>query len=224
MTILEQIISMKRQGISDEQIIEELSQQGASPREINDGLRQAQIKYAVSDTEEYPEGEIPTPGQNGYSKSGNYNAPQQDYSSQEYPPQEQYAAPEQQYYPATGYDASSQGGGIDTDTIMEVADQIFSDRIKKIQKQVEGLTEISSILQTKMENMSDRLKKIENIIDKLQISILEKVGSYGGNLESIKKEMSMMQDSFSKMVTPKESRRYSEQSEEETVRKASRKK
>jgi hypothetical protein len=53
-----------------------------------------------------------------------------------------------------------------------------------------------------MENISDRLKKIETIIDKLQIAILEKVGSYGKNLEGIKKEMSMMQDSFSKMISP----------------------
>jgi len=35
----------------------------------------------------------------------------------------------------------------------------------------------------------------------LQAEILEKVGSYGGGLDSIKKEMGMMQDSFGKIVT-----------------------
>src|SRR3989344_4397433 len=39
-------------------------------------------------------------------------------------------------------------------------------------------------------------------IYRLQISVLEKVGSYGQGIESIKKEMSMMQDSFGKMVNP----------------------
>ena len=39
----------------------------------------------------------------------------------------------------------------------------------------------------------------------MQIAILEKVGSYGQNLDSIKKEMSMMQDSFTKMVSPQQS-------------------
>jgi len=53
--------------------------------------------------------------------------------------------------------------------------------------------------------LSERLKKIETTMDKLQIAILEKVGSYGQNLDGIRKEMSMMQDSFSKMVSsPKE--------------------
>jgi len=46
------------------------------------------------------------------------------------------------------------------------------------------------------------LKRMEKTIDKLQMAILEKVGSYGRGLESIKKEMIMMQDSFGKMVNP----------------------
>jgi hypothetical protein len=43
---------------------------------------------------------------------------------------------------------------------------------------------------------------MENVFDKLQITILEKIGSYGQNLENIKKEMEMMQNSFSKIVEP----------------------
>ena len=37
-------------------------------------------------------------------------------------------------------------------------------------------------------------------MDKLQLAILNKIGSYGKTLESIKKEMSMMQDSFGKAL------------------------
>jgi len=44
------------------------------------------------------------------------------------------------------------------------------------------------------------LKRIETSIDRLQSAILEKVGSYGRGLDSVKKEMGMMQDSFGKMV------------------------
>jgi DNA anti-recombination protein RmuC len=47
---------------------------------------------------------------------------------------------------------------------------------------------------------SERLKRIESTIDKLQLAILDKVGSYGKTLDSVKKEMSMMQDSFGKIV------------------------
>ena len=203
MGVLEQVIKMKGQGIPDREIIDELSQQGFSPRDVNDALRQAQIKYAVSNEdmggEMQPsiteEGMPPSP-----DDSQTY-AP--SYQQQEYAPQqEQYAPQQEQYYaPGQGYE-QQYSTGIDTDTIMEIADQIFSDRIKKVQKQLDNITEISTLLQTKMENASDRLKRIEMIIDKLQVAILEKVGSYGKNLESIKKELSLMQDSFSKMISP----------------------
>ena len=212
MGVLDQITKMKSQGISESEIIDNLSQQGISPREINDALKQSQIKNAVSNfggmDEEgmqpsmMPEQEVPAPEEQ-YSPQQTYT-PQQTYSprvQEEYQPQQ-----EQQYYsPSENYAPSA---GMDTDTIIEISDQIFSEKIKKFQKQIDSSTEMNVLLQTKMENVSERLKRMETIIDKLQIAILEKVGSYGQNLESVKKEMSMMQDSFSKMISsPKENKK-----------------
>jgi hypothetical protein len=208
MGTLDDVMAMKRQGFADQDIANELSQQGVSPREINDALKQAQIKNAVSDYD-YGQGEpsvmqgeemIPSPEQGG-----------------EYVPQE---AQQQQYYQPVGGEGYEQQQqytpgqtSTDTDTVMEIADQIFSDRIKKFQKVLDATSEAAILLQSKFENLSERLKKIETTIDKLQIAILDKVGSYGQNLESIKKEMSMMSDSFSKMVSPRESRRQAETQE-----------
>ncbi len=223
MSVLEQVIRMKGQGIPDREIINELSQQGISPREISEALRQAQIKYAVSNPEQgeemqpsITEGEMPP------SPDGNQTYVPESYERQEYAPaQEAYQPQEQQQYysPGEGYE-QQYAAGIDTDTVMEISDQIFSDRIKKVQKQLDNVTEISTLLQTKMENVSDRLKKIEAIIDKLQIAILEKVGSYGKNLEGIKKEMSMMQDSFSKMISPSRRTERREEREEFPIEEA----
>lgn len=200
MAVLEQVLNMKRQGIPDEQIISELKQSGISPKEINDALKQAQIKNAVTDygDEMQPsmmaQGEVPTPNQPSQTyQPGNYESAQQAIPQQEYQPQEQ-----QYYAPGVAAEYSAE---MDTDTIIEVADQIVSEKTKKIQEQLENTSEIAALLKTKTENISERLKKIETIIDNLQIAILEKVGSYGQNLENIKKEMSMMQDSFSKMVS-----------------------
>ncbi|MCK9595586.1 hypothetical protein M0R19_00145 [Candidatus Pacearchaeota archaeon] len=220
MGVLDQIMQMKRQGVPDEEIVNSLSQSGISPKEISDALKQAQIKDAVSygDEEMQPSiiqgGEAPAPAQ-----AQEYYAPQEYQPQQEaaYQPQQQEA---QQYYaPEAGY--AQAGGGVDTDTVIEIADQVFSDKIKKIQKQTDAVSEAAIVLQTKTESISERLKKIESIIDKLQISILEKVGSYGQNLESIKKEMGMMQDSFSKMVSPSKERQISRpaSSEDEARRK-----
>jgi len=206
MGVLDQIMQMKQQGIPDEQIVGQLSQQGISPREINDALRQAQIKNAVSGPEDVgmqpsimPQGEnVPSPNQQTY-EPGDYAETQgQAYAPT---PEQGYQPQDQQYYQQDYGGGYAQAAGIDTDTIIEIADQIFSEKTKKIQKKVDDITESSALLKTKVEDISDRIKKIENIIDKLQIAILEKVGSYGKNLDSIKKEMSMMQNSFSKMIS-----------------------
>ncbi len=201
MATLEQVTQMKNQGYSDQDVINELSQQGISPKEINDSLKQAQIKNAVSGMDQgmqpsMMEEEIPAPPSNQYQPT----AQEETYAPQ---PEQAYAPQEQQQYYAP---ETAVGGyaptGMDTDTVMEIADQIFSDRIKKFQTQMDATSQAAILLQTKFDNLSERLKKIESIIDKLQISILEKIGSYGQNLSNIKDEMSMMQDSFSKMVSP----------------------
>jgi hypothetical protein len=217
MGVLEQVLQMKKQGISDEEIIGDLTKQKISPREINDALKQAQIKNAVSDFEDADMQPSLLP---------NAPAPQEDYSpqSEEYTPNPQkeyvpqtvgYSSQGDEYAPETqegeGYVDYQQGGGIDTDTVMEIAGQIFSERIKKIQAVVEDTSDNNNLLQSKLENLSERLKKIETTIDKLQIAILERVGSYGQNLDGIRKEMSMMQDSFSKMLSSPKEEPYSQQ-------------
>lgn len=232
MGILEQVVSMKRGGISDSEIINQLSHQGNSPYEISNALKQAEIKNAVSGYSEneeemqpsiMPSGEAPQPiipGRNEtseevYTPTEETYAPQQQYTqpTTDYQPRTQ----EPQYYPQTEtYQEYTPTGN--ADTMIEIADQVFSEKIRKLQKVIETTSETAILLQNKFENLSERVKKIENIIDKLQIAILEKVGSYGQNLESIKKEMTMMQDSFSKVISSPKHK------EESTHKKSSNKK
>jgi len=91
------------------------------------------------------------------------------------------------------------GGG--TETIIEVAEQVFIEKSKKMMKQISENNEFKALASSKIEDISNRLKRIENSMDKLQSAILEKVGEYGNGLQSIKKEMDMMQDSFKKVVS-----------------------
>lgn len=216
MGILDQITNMKRQGVSNEQIINELAQQGVSPNEILNALKQAEIKNAVTAGYEgedmqpsiMPMGEAPQAQPRNYQQEEVYQPQQppqqQEYVQETYAPQQaqepQYYSNEPQYYSpeSAGYAPQS---GSNTDMMMEIADQVFSEKIKKINKVVEATSEAAILLQNKFENLSERIKKMENIIDKLQIAIIEKVGSYGSTLGEVKKEMSMMQDSFSKMIS-----------------------
>ena len=304
MGVLDEVIQMKSQGMDEEEIINELSDKGISPMEIDDALNQSQIKDAIADIqgenteniedEEYNENEgnyeIPpiqspissvsplkqkqnykqqsrsSPGKSSYSPylpmsqetneesqniteeynpESDINYPPQPYSYSEmqqipsqiqtfpvqrafpqqspqpqenseeiyypqqpqenYPPQEdsgygQYYAPQENY----GYDANQNYGneGYNTDSIIEISEQIVDSKLIEIVDKLNELNESKILIQSQVENIESRLKKIESIIDRLQASILEKVGSYGENLFSIRKEMAMMQDSFSKVINP----------------------
>ena len=122
-----------------------------------------------------------------------------------YQPQESYYQPQPQYqyqqpdYAQQGY-GYTPAAGMDTDTMIEVAEQVFSEKNRPIQKKVDDMAEFRTLAQANIDYISERLKKIEMIIDKLQVSILEKVGNYGYSVDAIRKEMGMMQDSFSKMI------------------------
>ena len=85
---------------------------------------------------------------------------------------------------------------------MDIAEQIVEDKLLLLKDRISEMNEFKQVMEAQVENMEERLRKIELIIDNLQISILERVGSYGQNLNSIRKEMEMMQDSFSKVIDP----------------------
>ena len=221
MSVLEQITQMKTQGFPEEEIIKKLQDQGVSPKAINDALNQTEIKKAVSNEEgeEYAEYEM-SPKTTPSSQGG--------IKTQEIPDENIYSPqPQEEYYPQEysqyQQEDSAYAPGFDTNTIIEISEQVFSEKIEKIQKQVDEFSEFKSLAESRIYNISERIKRIELTIDKLQSAILEKIGSYGNNLESVKKEMSMMQNSFSKMINPLAERAEEKKSRTNTKRKTRKK-
>ena len=214
---------------SDQDLIGKMKEKGVAPKEINDALNRQKIKSAVSadaeDNEEMeasimmPERPVPLPTEGEDLKEEDLAPPQTrsrerdrspkaiEMGEEEYvpKPQEETYAPSQEYAPQEYYEEYTPGaGGItDADTMIEISEQVFSEKIKQIQKQVEEMTEFRVLAETKIEHISSGLRRIETVIDRLQAAILEKVGAYGRGVEGIRKEMSMMQESFGKMVGSK---------------------
>ncbi len=229
MGVLELVTKMKSQGKGEFEIIKALQNQGVPPKEIQDAISQAQIKEAVAgETSEMqqsmmdqeqdnytnynPEEYVPQPQmpmdvvpQAPYQEQYPQDTSMQSYGYQQPLPQYQYPTqgpPQgQEYYPQEypeQYMPETYSG--DSESLIDVAEQVFSDKSKKMQDSLETLEEFKALTENQVKSFEERLRRIEEIIDRLQISILEKIGSYGENLSNIKKEMSMMQDSFRKIV------------------------
>jgi len=189
MAVLDQVMQLKGQGMGDDDIVNNLQQQGVSPKEITDAINQAQIKNAVTGGP----GDAPAQAPAAPTAGG-----EEFYTPQTQEAPADYAAPQGEYYEEGAY-APAQGG-LNSDTMIELANQVFAEKMKKPEKLLSELNEFKELSKVKLDHMEDRLKRIEKIIDTLQIKILEKVGSYGSDLRKTKKEVAMIEETIGKIA------------------------
>jgi len=212
MTILSRVKEMQQKGLGEPEIIQKLKEEGIPANEIDAAIEQSKIKAAVSQEELAQENPLPaeqspmqaiepatqeTGGMQESVMTG--QAPAQTQPVQEpaettpeyiYPTPQTYSE-YQEYQP---YSESS------AETITEIAEQVAEDKVAQIKKEISNLATLKMTTERKIKDIDERLKRIEQIIDKLQATIIGKIGLYGENIEDIKKEMEMMQDSFSKAL------------------------
>lgn len=221
MAALEQVMQLKEQGYSEQDIVNYLKDQGIDQKEIYDALAQSNIKSELNRESAYNQGMFPTtPGNqigDGDYPAGSQPIPQQEYSMQpsmmtpkESPQQMQPMPAEyQEQYP--NYQDSQQGyqqnyypeyQSSDVETITEIAEQLIEEKNEKIQKQISTLLAFKEETSAEIERINQRLEKIESNFNNLQTSIIRKIGEYGEDIKNIGKEMHANQESFSKLINP----------------------
>ena len=220
MALLNDIKRMQSEGKTEQEIISSLRQHGISPREIVEALSQSKIKGAVvgesppepyaaptqqaqqseqealmpqaSQETGYPGGIPATEQTIGYAPSQQTAAEQPMQYQQAQPAQQmQESYPEYQQYP--------QAAGISPDTITEIAEQVVSEKLSTLRKDMETIIDLKTTMGTKLSILDERLKRMEGIIDRLNLSIMQKVGDYMTNIDDIKKELIETQKSFKAM-------------------------
>ncbi len=194
MAVLEQVIQLQSQGLSDTDIIKKLRDNGENPSEINDALTQVKIKSAVSH-QEAPE----QPYNNDMQQSimqEEENIPTEEFSlpqEQQYLEQPQYNS-EQAYYP--------QQPQIDTETFSEIAEQVVAEKFKEFEQKTGDLLLFKNSMQEKVADLNERLTRIEKSLDKIQQAIIGKIGEFGENVSYIHKDLDSLHNTVSKLMNP----------------------
>mgnify|MGYP001619189226 CR=1 FL=1 len=194
MAVLEQVIQLQSQGLSDTDIIKKLRDNGENPSEINDALTQVKIKSAVSH-QEAPE----QPYNNDMQQSimqEEENIPTEEFSlpqEQQYLEQPQYNS-EQAYYP--------QQPQIDTETFSEIAEQVVAEKFKEFEQKTGDLLLFKNSMQEKVADLNERLTRIEKSLDKIQQAIICKIGEFGENVSYIHKDLDSLHNTVSKLMNP----------------------
>jgi len=115
---------------------------------------------------------------------------QQDY----YYPETPQAYPEQDYY--------APQGGMDTETISEIAEQVATEKLNEFKAKTGDLVSFKNTIQERVEDIDDRLKRIESSIDKLQQAIIGKIGEFGESNAAIHKDLDNLHGTVSKLMNP----------------------
>lgn len=220
MGIIGKIKKMQDEGKTEEEITNSLSYGGVPANEVSNAMAQNRIKKVVSSPEAeemqpsmMTEGvedigsqlsgeEVPSPSQN------QEYAPQeqQEYATaqQDYPQEEQQSYPQEYVSPAAQYPESAypayQPTGLSPDTITEIAEQVIQEKLGDTEEKLKQITSFKNVVEAKIEGIDSRLERIEKIIDRLQLSVLQKVGDYMINVDDIKKELVETQKSFKSLM------------------------
>lgn len=239
MALLNDIKKMQSEGKTEQEIIATLRQQGVSAREIVEALSQSRIKEAVAGGPEatapspygaqsaqaQQEAMMPTPGTDIIPPQEIQPSPSmaQEFSpsqpaplepSMQFPAAQQAQAQAQQAaypeYPQQYPQYQPQAGAISADTITEISEQVVSEKISSLRKDIEKVIDLKTTVESKIEYIDDRLKRIEKIIDRLNLSIMQKVGDYMTNIDDIKKELVETQKSFKTLAPSLEAKEKAE--------------
>lgn len=145
-----------------------------------------QDRSQQTDTSQYPQGQMQAPDPNDPN--------QQQYYDQNYYAQTPQAYDDQGYYP--------QGGGYDTDTIAEIAEQVVNEKFDEFRKKTGDLSSFKNETKDTLREMEKRLDKLEDSMEKLQQAIIGKIGEFGEDAAMIRKEIGGMHDTMGKLMNP----------------------
>ncbi len=206
MAALDSVKKMKDQGLDEVQISQKLREQGVPPREIDEALDQSKVKSAVASYEDFspadPQDSSVFQPQLAEHASDDKIEIDPGYKQQApplQPPQQQY---DPQYDQQAQYPEYQYAEPLDTEMIGEVVEQILEEKTEDMQKKLDELSKFQIEIQGRTDNLNDRLRRIESSIDRLQASVIGRVGDYGKNISDLKKEMQLTQESFSKVINP----------------------
>lgn len=197
MSLLDSVKQFQQQGIGDEQISTSLMEQGYSPKEVNDAISQSKIKAAV-ENQDVQDTMIQSQSQDMQPSVMEEQPPTPQQETEAY----QALQPQQDYSQYQQYQDYAQQPAFSTETITEIAEQVIAEKLSKTKKQIENISEFKAVTESKISSIDERLRRIESVIEKLQMAILEKIGTYGQSMQEIRDEMGTMQESFSKVINP----------------------
>lgn len=173
---VEQVLMMKQQGYTNNQIVQTLQSQGYNTSQIFDAINQAGLSGGF---EAGPEPENPDTGMQEYGQ--NYEQPYQ---------QQSFQAPREIQPPTS----------IDEERIQEVAEAIIDEKWEELAKDIRKVIEWKEKSEDRLAKLEQQVIDMRLSIDSLTKSIMVKISSYDQNIVDVGTEVKAMEKVFQKVL------------------------
>ncbi|MBW2985043.1 hypothetical protein KY313_00095 [Candidatus Woesearchaeota archaeon] len=174
-TPTDQVMQLRQQGLTDNQIIQALQKDGFASAQIFDAMSQADIKVGV-ETAPAPIAATPAAAPPGAPAVAPAGMPEMA------PPQaEDYA-------------------GNPTERIEEIAEAIIDEKWEVLVKDIHKIVEWKDETDSKMSKIESEVSDLREDFDKLHKAIISKIDEYDKNLSDVGSEIKSMNQVFQKIL------------------------
>lgn len=195
----QRVIKMRKDGNSDEKIVQELQNQGFNTQQIFDAMSQADN---MQDEEGYSNPEEGQPQQNEQDTGQMNNQQQQQPVSQSNnppPPTQSQGQSGQQPLPPSQTGQQLQSGS-QNQRIQEIAETIVDERMDEIIDDVKKVVEWKENVEDELDDLRDEIDDVKSEFKELRKSVLGKIDEYDKNMREVTTELDAAQKVFKEAV------------------------
>ena len=172
---IEQVLMMKQQGYTNNQIVQTLQSQGYGTSEIFDAINQAGLSGGFE--------AMPEQAESGMQDYGQSYEPNQQQTFQSF-------QPPREIQPIT----------IDDERIQEIAEAIIDEKWEELAKDIKKVVEWKEKSEDRIAKLEQQLLDLRLSIDSLTKSIMSKITAYDQNIVDVGTEIKAMEKVFQKVL------------------------
>ncbi|MBI1970908.1 hypothetical protein HYS47_04115 [Candidatus Woesearchaeota archaeon] len=182
---LEQVLQMRNQGLTNDQIIQNLQRYGYPLNLINNAINQADIKEGITTTQ--------------YQMGMDSPPPLSAVPMQQAQPQRQQR-PGQASPPAFGSGHDTEVGVEEEERIHEVAEAIIEEKWSSLIENVSKILEWKDTAESRLTKMEQSIEDLRHNFDKLHEGVLGRLGEYDTTMKDIGTELKALEKVFQKIL------------------------
>jgi hypothetical protein len=184
-----QVINLRKQNLSDNQIIQNLQRDGYSSEQIFNAMSQADVKGGIEKT----------PPKDPASKNTDIPPPMPE--QQPPPPPQQQSQPQQkQQDPPMPQEPPQNNSNIDANKVEEIVESIIDEKWDELVISVNKIIEWKNSMDNKISEIEEKTQNIQDQFEKLHKSLINKVDEYDKNMDNVSSELKAMNQVFQKIL------------------------